>query len=213
MTTQFFSKVITPASSYDLTDLATVKAALGITGTNEDVSLAKFITDASGDIASYCNRVFIKETIKDTWRVLFVRGLQKSRLDEIVLSRRPVVSIASVVMDGTTLAEDTDYEVDYDEGVLYRLDSGNAVRWFFGRLDVQDDAGYVLADVPAPVSKACIDLVKLSRSGSTRDPLVKQESVPGVGETQYWVGGVPGSVGNIPPQIQNALDPFRSVSV
>jgi hypothetical protein len=114
-------------------------------------------------------------------------------------------------MDGTPLTEGTNYERDAT-GQLYKLDAyGNAVRWFFGRLEVTYQAGF--STVPAPVVRACINVVNLLRSGSTRDPLVKQESVQGVGEVQYWVGGIPGTVGNLPPDIQAMLDPYRSVLV
>ena len=211
---QSFVTVVTPATSYDLTDLTTVKAELGITNTSEDANIAKWITQASGEIASYCNRTLVKETVKQVYRVLFVRGLQREHEEQIVLSRAPVSSITSAVLDGTALVEGTDYERDAD-GHLYRLDTyGNAVRWFFGRLEVTYQAGYDLTDARiSPVIRACISLVKLIRSASTRDPLVKQESVQGVGEVQYWVGGVPGTVGNLPPDIQAMLDPFRDVAV
>lgn len=212
---QSIVNVVTPAASYDLTDTATVKAELGITDSAQDAQLAGWITQASGEIASYCNRVFLKETLKETFRVLFVRGLQRQRLEEIVLSRSPVASIASVVLDNTeTLVSGTDYESDLAEGKLYRLDgNGYAVRWYFGRLEVNYDAGYDFAKLPAPLVRACVSLVKILRSGSTRDPLVKSENVPGVGQTDYWVGGIPGTVGNLPPDIQAMLDPYRNVSV
>jgi hypothetical protein len=208
---QSIVNVVTPASSYDLTDLATVKAELKITDGTQDTQLSAWITQASGEIASYCNRKFLKETIKQTFRVLFVRGLQRERFEQIVLARSPVSAISSVVMDSNTL-DTTDYEYD-DEGILYRVDSGHNVRWFFERLEVTFDAGYDFAKLPAPLGRACISLVTMLRSNSARDPLVKQESVPGVGEVQYWVGGIPGTVGNLPPDIQAMLDPYRSVSV
>lgn len=210
---QSFLTVVTPAANQDLTDLATVKAALGITDTSEDANLSKYITQASGDIRAYCNRIFLKQTYKETFRVLFVRGLQREHLDQVCLSVSPLATIDSLTLDSATLTENTDFERD-GEGNLYRLDAyGNGVRWYFGRLVVQYDAGWEYTSLPSPIGHACIDLVKLARSASTRDPLVKAESIPGVGDVQYWIGDVPGTVGNLPPNIQAELDPFRRITV
>lgn len=209
---QSFVTVVTPASNYDLTDVAAVKSELGITDNSEDTKIQAWVSQASGEISSYCNRVFAKETVKETFRVLFVRGIQMQRLEQIVLARSPIASIASAIMDGdTVLTEDTDYEHDGD-GHLYRLDTnGNAIRWCISRLVVTYDAGYDIP--PAPIARACISLVKVLRGGATRDPLVKSENVPGVGQTDYWIGGIPGTIGNLSPDIQAMLDPYRNVTV
>jgi hypothetical protein len=61
--------VVDEASSYDLATLAVVKAALGLTGGEEDATLSALITRASAAIAKYCNRVFAQETIEESFRV------------------------------------------------------------------------------------------------------------------------------------------------
>jgi hypothetical protein len=60
--------VTTPASSYDLTALATVKTELGITDNTENDKLRTWITQASIIAASYCRRVFARETLTETFR-------------------------------------------------------------------------------------------------------------------------------------------------
>src|SRR5450759_693293 len=93
------------ADTYDLTVLATVKAELGITDRDEDENLARWINQASGVIAKYCNRVFAQETLSDTFR------LKWRECEEIlVLSRFPVSSIASVLENDATLDPASDYE-------------------------------------------------------------------------------------------------------
>src|ERR1044071_9207493 len=99
-----FLTVKTPATSFDLTDIDTVKDELEISGSESDDRLARYITEASRAIATWCNRVFGKETVAETFR-------NGEGLECLVLARRPVVSITSIVEDGVTLSS-SDYELD-----------------------------------------------------------------------------------------------------
>src|SRR5579862_1762171 len=103
--------VITPADSYDLTTLATIKAELEITDTNSDVQLGIFIDQASGECATYCKRVFGKETVSEQFRLGQGSRLhRRSRTEELILARYPIVSITSITEeDGTVLVQDTDF--------------------------------------------------------------------------------------------------------
>lgn len=202
--------VVTPAASVDLTTLATLKAELGITTTGEDTQLGTWIGQASAACEAYCNRTFARETLRETFR----NPSLGARFASIPLKKYPVTAIASVVEDGVTLTVDTQYEVS-DNGLLYRLDAqADISTWQFSKLVVTYTAGYVLVgDLPRNIERACLSLAKVLRSSSTRDSLVKTESIPGVLDTTYWVGGMPGSVGNMPPDVAALLDPFKEVSV
>ena len=61
------TNVLAAAPSYDLTDLATAKAELGIasTDTSQDTWLTNAISQISAAISAYCNRVFAQETVAD----------------------------------------------------------------------------------------------------------------------------------------------------
>lgn len=205
--------VLTPADSYDLTVLDTVKSELNITDTSQDAALSVLITQASGECAAYCSRVFGRETVQETFRADAIERQRQEVQEKFILRRYPLESVTSVVIDGETL-DPTLYESEND-GSLYRLDSsGNEISWRFRKLVVVYVGGYeLLGGLPSSIERATINLVKLMQSATSRDPLVKQESIPGVGEWQYWVGGIPGSVGNLPPDIQAMLDPYRWISV
>lgn len=199
--------VTSAASTYDLTVLATVKAELGITGTTEDTNIGTWISQASAACASYCNRTLRSETVTETFRSARNESL-------IYLARLPVGTITSVTEDGVVLVVDTDYQLDAINGVLYRLSSDLVVNWNFNKLVVVYAGGYTsIASIPDDIERACITQVKTLRSASTRDPLVKQESIPGVLDTSYWVGGIPGTVGNLSPEVTALLDPYREISV
>src|SRR5579871_51905 len=99
MPVRIVSTVVTAASSYDLTSLENIKDDLAIPGTDtsSDATLARFITEQSALVASYCNRVFPIETVQD---VIYPDRdpypYQVTMLSELQLSRWPVVSVASV---------------------------------------------------------------------------------------------------------------------
>ena len=95
----FVSSVVTPAQSYNLTDLATVKTLFNITGTASDAFLNLLIPRASTAVQTYCSNKFVVETLLDQfwpgddgwpWAV-------QSLTAPLQLKRYPLVSIASVV--------------------------------------------------------------------------------------------------------------------
>lgn len=212
---QSFIVVNTAANSQDLTVLATVKAECGITTTTEDANIETWIDQASSACSAYCNRVFGKETVTETFRNRFsYLDRNANRADTILLSRNPVTVIVSVTQDNTVLTENVDFEVDYTEGIMYRLDSNqNSVQWSFSKLVVNYTAGWdLLGTLPDSIERACISHVKALRSSADRDPNVKQESIPGVLETSYWIGQI-GSNGALSPEVTSLLDPYRNVGV
>jgi hypothetical protein len=163
-------EVIVPASNRKLTTLAAVKAALGIpeADTSQDAFLAPLIDQASDAIVTFCNRSFARETYRET-----LPGYGGLRL---VLSRTPVVSVASITADGEVFA---DYLVeDAEAGILYRKSGWrwtSSSWWNITWHPVQEElkfvieytAGYVLPGdqgvrtLPEDVELACIETVRL----------------------------------------------------
>jgi len=196
--------VTTQATSRDLTVLDTVKSELDITDASQNEKLARMITQASGMLAERCNRVFAQETVSEQFRLTVSSETLK-------LTRYPVSVIASIVENGTALVA-ADYELDGPSGILKRLSSDTPTCWPSGKITVAYTAGYLLLDnVPHSLERACIVLVKSMFHAAARDPLVKGESVPGVQDTQYWVGAV-GDAG-LPPEVEEAISYFREPSV
>jgi uncharacterized phiE125 gp8 family phage protein len=173
--------IVTPATSYDLTVIETVRAELGITYRSEDENLARWITQASNIVARYCNRVFARETIAETFRLA-------TRESDLLLSRYPVQSITSVQENDETLAA-TDYEVKLENGVLTRLRDDSPACWSLGKIVVTYTAGYpLLGDLPYGIERAAITLVKQYRFANARDPQLRSENVDGIGSAGYFDG-------------------------
>lgn len=96
-----------------LTLLATVKAELGISVSTHDTVLERLIGVASEAVARFCGRkLHYQAAIVET-----VRGYGGQVL---LLKRTPIVSITSIVIDGTTLAADSYSIKDADVGSVYR---------------------------------------------------------------------------------------------
>lgn len=207
--------VVTAAASQDLVALETVKAELALSGNANDALLSRRITAASGAVAGFCNRVFIAETVRETYRPPFVRE-EPSAWDLILLRRAPIVSIASVVEDDVTLTADTDYEHEAETGFLYRLCSGYRTSWRYRlcqSLVIEYSAGWALDDdAIAAVREAALLLVQGSWLERGRDPLVRSEEVPGVLRTDFWVAD-PTKGSALPPTVQDMLAPFVQPAV
>jgi hypothetical protein len=216
--------VITPAASFDLTTLLNVKSDLTINDVDPtiDIYLSRIITQVSGLISAECNRVFALQTYKDNFRPGRDNALGPCMnvLDYLAVANIPLVSVASVVEDGTALVVDTDYEIDLATGRLYRLDANNnRVHWNGKQIIVQYAAGWTLPSannpagpnqllVDAPeLEDAVIELVKGRYLAKDRDPYLKVDQVDGVGSQTFWFPDTP--VGAFPAAIDDILDSYR----
>jgi hypothetical protein len=223
MSVRIVSSVLTAASSYDLTTLANIKDDLAIpaTDTSSDTTLARFITEQSALVAQYCNRVFTIETVQDVIMPdrdpypYQVTGM----MSELQLSRWPVVSVTSVtdqvfVGVDNTLDEGGDFIVDLERGWLTKLDpnTGYPTGWSPDQYTIQYTAGYFTpgtTNPPADLEMAVLRLVTARFKARGRDPFLRSQGEPGVGQEQYWIGALPGQTGPFPPDIASVLEKYR----
>ena len=196
--------VLTPATDYDLTELATVKSLIGISDTTDDALLSALITRASIAIAEYCDRVFAQEAVRESQPGTGNRHL--------LLERVPVVSIQQAVLDGTAI-DTTEYKIeDSNVGRLWR-----DVAWDRA-LDEQPDywqidytAGFLLPgdanrNLPESVEQACIETVKSWYLARGRDATLRSEEIGTV-----WQGTFSGQA--LPLVVKQLLAPWRIFKV
>jgi hypothetical protein len=209
--------VTTAADSTLLTKRSTVKTLFDITNTAQDAKLDILIAQASAVAASYCRRVFARETVSETLRL-------SQDMDGLRLARWPIVEITSIEEDGEDLDEDQ-YEIDEGSGLIYRLeddeDDPNRIDWPACKIVVVYQAGYVLpgdatADdpqtLPHDIEAGVIELVGGALASAGRDPALKGESIPGVIDRQFWIGDIPGS-DDLPASVRQKLDPYRNLAM
>ncbi|ALG71923.1 hypothetical protein VY88_10540 [Azospirillum thiophilum] len=201
--------VITPATVMDLTTVAAVKAELAVSGSGDDAWLADAITRASAIIRRWCNRVFAAETVRETYRLA-------RPVPELLLSRLPVVTIASVTVDGTALAS-TVYEADAEQGTLYRLDSRRRfLCWSGDVIDVEYTAGFTMPGavgrtLPEDVEAACIALCVRAYHAKGRDPALRSYTNVDVETFSLLDPDKAGGDGGLPADVAERLQPYRSV--
>jgi hypothetical protein len=196
-----------PAESKNLTVLNTVKAELNITTDEHDQVLEGLICQASDIVASYCDRVFAREKVTESfWPE---RRSWFEYWDSLVLARTPVEEIISITHDPSLLVT-ADYEVDTQAGILYRMTALSVFEWcVHTAVEVQYTGGYLLLDaLPRGVEKACILLVKDYFYQRSRDPRIKTESTPSIYSVDYWIGAT-GPAGELPPDVIALLEPHR----
>lgn len=201
------STVTDNANSYDLTSLANVKAELGISDTNSDTLLARYITSASLAAEQYCNRAFVVESIQDQFFSDERSSLFRNGLEKLQLSRWPINDLTSVVENSVTLVANTDFITDVASGQLVRIDSnGNLRRWSVLPIVVVYDSGY--DTIPGDIEDAVIRMVTRRFASKGRDPNLKQQNIPGVIEQSWWIATGTDS-GNMSPDISDILDNYR----
>lgn len=182
-----------------------------------DLFLTRAITLSSTAIQNYCGRKFAAETIQDEF--IFTEDhnqWQEIRdLPRLQLSKGPLISITSVVIneDGTdvTLEEGVNFIIDQDKAQLIRIheSTGRPSRWRGWNTTVIYTAGY--ATLPADIDDACSRMTKKAFWARGRDPSIMEQSQGMVGSTKYWVTSSPD--GNLPPEICDILDKYRSIVI
>ena len=145
--------VLSPASSFNLTDLATAKDELSIrtNDTTNDTWLARALRQVSVAIANHTKRVFVPELVQDAFDIQQdpYPAQTPGGFAQLQLTRWPVLAVASVsqtLAPGTTqpLVEGKDYRVDPASGQLLRMNSftGVGTIWEAMPVTVQYLAGF-----------------------------------------------------------------------
>lgn len=208
--------VIAPAKQKRLTTLANARGDLGLSASApSDAQLERWIDQASQQAASYCRRVFGRETVRE--RI----NLCGYRTDEggILLDRGPIVRIISAFIDGTTYAPEA-FEVVDGREVFLTL-AGERMCWRGYRLAIDYEAGWLLPgepkevngvttlapDLPADIERAVIQLVGVAASMAGRDITIKSEDVEGVGSRDFYVQGASATLPH--PEAEAILSQYR----
>ncbi len=206
-------EVVTAATNTKLATLEAVKTELGISDASQDALLGLLIDQASAAIVDHCGRPFARETYKET-----VPGYGSNRL---MLSRTPIISVASVVADSEVIV---DYLIENpDAGILYRKVGWRwtpPLGWNITYYPVagQEEllfavtytAGYVLPGdtgtprLPQAVERACIETVKCWFLGRDRDPALASERFGDLQSNYIQIEG-------LPPIAERLLAPWRRV--
>jgi hypothetical protein len=233
MAVSSFVTVITPPTNRDLTTLANAREELNLTSHTSDRKIRRWITECSNQIVTYLDRQLAMQTVMETFRQWWQPGMiwnfynVPSPVDPqaylggagrpLRVSIRPVASISSVTVDGTTLASEF-YTFDANSGFVWQLaddGSGQHVPWNGFNIQITYTGGFQLPsdpDLPSNISRVCLMLVRHRWWGDDKDPMIRQENVPGILETIY-VTSPPGDDASMPPEACGLLQPYRRIEV
>ncbi len=217
--------VIEAAADPKLLTIEQMRAAAGLDDddTSQDAALTALNARISADIHDAC-RIAVasgheptlrQETLRETFRPSCITSARRRPPAPIILARRHEVEIVSIEAGGVTLAE-SDYELDNESGLIWRATDGQHQYWTGSPVTVTYKAGF--AETPAVLANAALDMVRLRRSETERDPLVKKTVVDVDGverlETEFWVtaGGSAQTLSTLPPVISASLRRFYNAA-
>lgn len=203
--------VITPANSLWLVSLDSALDALGLAadGGTQDSQVGRMIGQVSAAINTYCNRIFVRQSYRSQFRYACNWLGYGSPL---VLSQAPIavdgfgVLVLAASEDGT-LVDTTEWQVDRNTGMLYRLDSAGAFSSWSGTLiSVDYDAGFDL--IPDDVQAAALDWMSGRWNTRGRDPALRSLTIPDVVSESYFDPAA-ASASGMPSTVRNTLDQYR----
>ena len=216
--------VVTAATARDLTTVSAVKLDLDNTEEKDDKLIAEMIRRASAAIDTYLSpRELRRQTYSET-----VSGSGDLHLR---LSQYPIVSVASVALDGSPVV---DYSIeDAAAGILFRRLGWNdttLVGWNLTgtplpqgqdpRYVVVYTAGFLIPSVksddvndqgprlPSDLERACIELVKEWMAPASRKGGGSTITSKKVGDLTITYGDK-GQTSELPSQVRMMLDPWR----
>jgi hypothetical protein len=196
--------ITTPAASTALTTVAAVEDELGAAMPADVRVTNRLIAQASAAVAAHVRTVLVRETVAETFRDV-------AAWPDLPLSRRPVVSVTSIVVDGITLAADG-WELGGEASCLYRLFADRRTTWSGAKIVVTYAGGYIPpgtagATLPADIERAVLITIAAAVQSRGQDPRLRSESVDGVGG-QSWLD--PSAAhGALPWQAAELLAPHR----
>lgn len=139
----------------------------------------------------------------------------RRRTDKLILPRRFVSSIASVVECGDTLDPAVDMLLEGEAGLLSRMRNDWPCWWPCGKIVIDFVCGF--DEIEDDLRGGAMDLVQIRLSETSRDPLIKsiQTNIPEMEDRRvdYWVGGVPNSAGygSLPDSVAKKLSRYVGV--
>lgn len=212
--------VTVPAADVLLTTTAQVISQLGQSIAADSALIDEAVKWASDFCATYCGRIFAKQTYSET-----VRGYGGNQL---LLTHRPITAVTSVLYRSDVIV---DFSIDdAGAGILYR-EAG----WYWTAASQRGSltfdpfpsseqplytvvyvAGWVLPSdpthrtLPYDIEAAAIDLAKTFYLDRKRNPSLQSKHVADLGLSYFLP--IAGLSGGIPPRVQTLLAPYRSMS-
>lgn len=223
-------EVITPATDLTLLTPEELRVAAGLASddVSKDALLTIFEAQIAEEIATDCNvatasncpPTLRSEAVQDTFRL----GTYSTGL---ILSRRHVSTITSIVESGLTLVA-TDYVLEAEGGRLTRLFFEREWQWpggfswvgtpgAYSKIVVSYVAGFAI--VPASLKAEAVVRLQLKLSENSRDPLVRStsETTDGIDKIDiaYQVGGLSSATkdSDLSPESQRRLKRFMNDDV
>jgi hypothetical protein len=196
-----YTTVVTPAADRNLVTLDDLREQLRVRPGDvaNDAWYTKVIARSSLAAERYCNRIFSKQTYRDT----FLAGVTGMADEPMILSQAPVdPASVEVTLDGAVMTT-ADYSVEPLAGHLWRTGTGWANT---SGQSVVYDAGFDI--IPADVQQAVLDLCTMENAGRGRDPMLRATESQALGRQEFWVGGLSGS-SLLPQDIASLLNPYR----
>lgn len=194
-----------------LLSIAELRAAVNVTDTSQDAKLTTLGKRVSSSIAKACKVVPGSSEFPLTLRLETLTETIRAGcyLQELFLSRKPIVEVTSVTEGGSLLSA-SDYEIDVDAGKLTRVTGNDLGRWLPGKIVVVYSAGWDV--VPDDLKLAAAKLAQiLWVEGSRTDPSLRSESIPGVIDQSWWVG--PAEDPLMSAEIEDLLSHYKRLTI
>lgn len=205
--------LVTPAADRNLLAIEDLRSAAGLDAddSSQDPALSKLGLRVSDLIAQECSvapagiapPTLKQETVAQTFRL-------SCAVSMLLLARRFVASVTSVAVNGEAV-DASAFELDAGAGLLRRVCNGRFGLWQPATIVVTYVAGFQA--VPNDLALAAATAVQEQWSAVNRDPLLKRDRVEGVGEQEFWVGGIGAKESAFSSTVQAMLDPYRTVWV
>lgn len=134
-----------------------------------DAELEPILTACTAEVEEYCNTKFTPTTAT----------CRRDYSAQITPPKQPLISVQSIIVNTTSLAQDTDFYADIEQGFIQIWKSFDSVN----RNGVNINYTYGYAEMPATVESVIMDLMKFTVESRQTDG--NKESEDFAGEYTY----------------------------
>lgn len=126
----------------------------------DTLDIAQIGTTSIEDLVNAASQYLINQTHRDLISTSYTEYAEPfNETARLVLEQFPIIAIGTITYNDATLVENTDYLVDYDTGIIYRLNGDTWYTSYYDGLKIEYSAGWSLEDMPSDIQQACRQIV------------------------------------------------------
>jgi len=126
----------------------------------EGFDISQIGTTSMEDLVNAASQYVIDQTGRDLISTSYTEYAEPfNDTARLIVEQFPIIAIGTITLNDIVLTENTDYLVDTDTGIIYRLNDENWYTSYYDGLKIEYTAGWTLSNMPSDIQQITRQLV------------------------------------------------------